>query len=144
MYSCSDISTILYLAVDSMCEMLLTGRKIRLGDLGDFSANLTSIGTEMADKFSAANITAVNVVWDCGKEFKNLVKDAELNLVASRAAQAPGIVCVLTSNCVCIHFQPIVNLGTNSIRQTGTFGFTVGRICVFLLKAMLNAVFVIL
>lgn len=127
-----------------MCEMLLTGRKIRLGDLGDFSANLTSIGIEMADKFSVANITAVNVVWDCGKEFKNLVKDAELNLVASRAAQAPGIVCVLTSNCVCIHFQPIVNLGTNSIRQTGTFGFTVGRICVFLLKAMLNAVFVIL
>ena len=87
-YSRADISAILYLAVDCMREMLLDGRKIRLGDLGDFSVSLTSTGAEMADKFSAANITAVNVVWDCGKEFKNLVKDAEFNLVASRAAQA--------------------------------------------------------
>ena len=87
-YSRADISAILYLAVDCMREMLLEGRKIRLGDLGDFSVSLSSTGAEIADKFSAANITAVNVVWDCGKEFKNLVKDAEFNLVASRAAQA--------------------------------------------------------
>ena len=87
-YSRADISAILYLAVDCMREMLLDGRKIRLGDLGDFSVSLTSTGAETADKFSAANITAVNVVWDCGKEFKNLLKDAEFNLVASRAAQA--------------------------------------------------------
>lgn len=30
----------------------------------------------------------MNVVWDCGQEFKNLVADAEFNLVASRSAQA--------------------------------------------------------
>lgn len=71
-----------------MREMLLEGRKIRLGDLGDFSVSLASKGAESADKFSAANITAVNVVWDCGQEFKNLVADAEFSLVASRSAQA--------------------------------------------------------
>lgn len=87
-YSRADISAILYLAVDCMREMLLEGRKIRLGDLGDFSVSLSSKGAESADKFSAANITAVNVVWDCGQEFKNLLADAEFNLVASRSAQA--------------------------------------------------------
>lgn len=30
----------------------------------------------------------MNVVWDCGSEFKNLITDAEFNLVASRSAQA--------------------------------------------------------
>ena len=87
-YSRADISAILYLAVDCMREMLLNGRKIRLGDLGDFSVTLASKGAETAEKFSAANITGMNVVWDCGQEFKNLLADAEFNLVASRSAQA--------------------------------------------------------
>ena len=87
-YSRADISAILYLAVDCMCEQLLEGKKIRLGDLGDFSVNLTSKGAETADKFTAQNITGVNVVWDPGLEFKNLLADAEFNLVASRSAQA--------------------------------------------------------
>ena len=87
-YSRADISAILYLAVDCMREQLLEGRKIRLGDLGDFSVNLSSKGAESAKKFSAENITAVNVVWDCGKEFENMVADAEFNLVPSRSAQA--------------------------------------------------------
>ncbi|MCQ2239410.1 MAG: hypothetical protein MJZ73_09290 [Bacteroidaceae bacterium] len=55
--------------------------------MGDFSVSLTSKGAESADKFSAQNITGVNVVWDCGTEFKNLLNDAEFNLVASRKAQ---------------------------------------------------------
>ena len=87
-YSRADIQSVLTQAVDCMREMLLDGRKIRLGDLGDFSVSLSSKGAETADKFSSANISAVNVVWDCGQEFKNLLPDAEFNLVASRAAQA--------------------------------------------------------
>ena len=86
-YSRADISAILYLAVDCMREQLLEGKKIRLGDLGDFSVSLTSKGAETADKFSAQNITSVNVNWECGSEFKNLIADAEFNLVASRKAQ---------------------------------------------------------
>ena len=87
-YSRADISALLYLAVDCMREQLLEGKKIRLGDLGDFSINLTSKGADTADKFSAQNITGVNVVWDPGMEFKSLLADAEFNLVASRSAQA--------------------------------------------------------
>ena len=90
-YSRADISAILYMAVDCMRELLLEGKKIRLGDLGDFSVNIQSKGADSADKFSAQNITAVNVTWDCGQEFKNLLADAEFNLVASRSAQAAVI-----------------------------------------------------
>ncbi len=90
-YSRADISAILYLAVDCMREQLLEGKKIRLGDLGDFSVSLSSKGAETADKFSAQNITGVNVNWECGSEFKNLLADAEFNLVASRSAQAAVI-----------------------------------------------------
>ena len=87
-YSRADIAAILYLAVDCMREQLLEGKKIRLGDLGDFAINLTSKGAETADKFSAQNITGENVEWTPGMEFKDLLADAEFNLVASRNAQA--------------------------------------------------------
>ena len=90
-YSRADISAILYMAVDCMREMLLEGKKIRLGDLGDFSILLASKGAETADKFTAQNITNVKVQWDPGQQFKNLLEDAEFNLVASRSAQAAVI-----------------------------------------------------
>jgi len=79
------------MAVDCMREMLLEGKKIRLGDLGDFSLLLSSKGAETADKFTAQNITNVKVQWDPGHQFKNLLDDAEFNLVASRSAQAAVI-----------------------------------------------------
>ena len=87
-YSRADISAILYLAVDCMREQLLEGKKIRLGDLGDFSINLSSKGAGSTEKFSSQNITGVNVIWEPGMEFKSLLADAEFNLVASRSAQA--------------------------------------------------------
>ena len=87
-YSRADISAILYMAVDCMREMLREGKKIRLGDLGDFSVLLSSKGAEDADKFTAQNITDVKVQWEPGQQFKTLRDDAEFNLVASRSAQA--------------------------------------------------------
>jgi len=110
-YSRADISAILYLAVDCMREMLLEGRKVRLGDLGDFSVSLSSKGAESAEKFSAANITAVNVEWDCGPEFKNLLVDAEFNLVASRSAQAALLKAIKSGS-------PVVDLGASSGSET--------------------------
>ena len=81
-YSRADISAILYIAVDCMREMLLEGKKIRLGDLGDFSLLLTSKGAEDADKFTAQNITGVKVQWEPGQEFKNLRDDAAREYLA--------------------------------------------------------------
>ena len=90
-YSRADISAILLMAVDCMREQLLEGKKIRMGDLGDFSVLLSSKGAETADKFTAQNITGVKVVWECGPQFRNLLDDAEFNLVAPRSAQAAVI-----------------------------------------------------
>lgn len=107
-YSRADISAILYLAVDCMRELLLDGKKIRLGDLGDFAVSIQSKGAESADKFSAQNITAVKVTWDCGEHFENLIADAEFNLVASRSAQAAVIKAIKAG-------EDTVSLNTNSI-----------------------------
>ena len=84
-YSRADISAILYMAVDCMREQLLEGKKIRLGDLGDFSVLLTSKGAEDADKFTAQNI--VKVQWEPGQQFKNLLDDAEFNLVEPQCSK---------------------------------------------------------
>ena len=108
-YSRADISAILYMAVDCMREQLLEGKKIRLGDLGDFSVSLTSKGAETADKFSTQNITGVNVVWDCGSEFKNLLTDAEFNLVASRSAQAAVLKAIKAGDTVVDLAKPVGN-----------------------------------
>ena len=87
-YSRADIMAILYMAVDCMREQLLEGKKIRLGELGDFSLALSSKGAETAEKFSSQNIQRVTVCWEPGSEFRNLLADAEFNLVATRSAQA--------------------------------------------------------
>ena len=74
-----------------MRELLLEGKKIRMGDLGDFSVSLSSRGAADAQSFSAQNITDLKVIWEPGVAFKSLLPDAEFNLVASRAAQAKVI-----------------------------------------------------
>ena len=90
-YSRADISAILYLAVDCMRELLLEGKKIRMGDLGDFSVSVSSRGAADAQSFTAQNITDLKVMWEPGMAFRSLLPDAEFNLVASRAAQAKVI-----------------------------------------------------
>lgn len=87
-YSRADIVAILTMAVDCMREQLLAGQKIQLGDLGNFYLTLTSTGAENAQKFNASvHIKGVNVIWERGAEFLNLLNEADFNLVASRSAQ---------------------------------------------------------
>ena len=68
-YSRADIMAILYMAVDCMREQLLEGKKIRLGELGDFSLSLSSKGAETAEKFSSQNIQRVTVCWEPAASF---------------------------------------------------------------------------
>ena len=121
-YSRADISAILYMAVDCMREMLLEGKKIRLGDLGDFSLLLGSKGAETADKFTAQNITQVKVQWEPGKEFKNLIDDAEFNLVASRSAQAAVLKAIRDGKSTVDLNQPINPDGGDDGNGGGTTG----------------------
>ena len=121
-YSRADISAILYMAVDCMREMLLEGKKIRLGDLGDFSLLLGSKGAETADKFTAQNINQVKVQWEPGKEFKNLLDDAEFNLVASRSAQAAVLKAIRDGKSTVDLNQPINPDGGDDGNGGGTNG----------------------
>ena len=87
-YGHADINAVLNIAVDHIREELLEGKKIRLGALGDFYITLSSNGVADASTFTARNITDVKVQWEPGPDFKNLINEAEFNLVAPRSAQA--------------------------------------------------------
>lgn len=87
-YSRADIQAVIILAVDCMREQLLAGQRIQLGNLGVFANSLRSSGAETAAKFTAENITEVNVLWRPGARFLNLREDAEFNLVPTRKAAA--------------------------------------------------------
>lgn len=69
-------------------EHLLDGKKVQLGELGNFWISLSSIGTPTLEDFSAKDIKAVNIVFTPGDDFENLIGRAKFNLVASRVAQA--------------------------------------------------------
>lgn len=87
-YGHADINAVPNIAVDHIREELLEGKKIRLGALGDFYITLSSNGVADASTFTAQNITDVKVQWEPGPDFKNLINEAEFNLVAPRSAQA--------------------------------------------------------
>ncbi len=77
--------------ISDMCEclveMLLEGKKVQLGELGNFWISLSSTGTDSLQQFATQNITAVNIVFSPGEDFKNLIARADFNPVSSRIAQ---------------------------------------------------------
>jgi hypothetical protein len=86
-YKRADIVAILTMAVDCMREQLLAGQKIQLGDLGDFSISINSIGAESSAAYNPAiHAKKLNVNWSAGTRFRNLLVDAVFNLVATRKA----------------------------------------------------------
>ena len=76
-YKRADIVAILTMAVDCMREQLLAGQKIQLGDLGDFSISINSIGAESSAAYNPAiHARKLNVNWSAGTRFRNLLEDA--------------------------------------------------------------------
>lgn len=87
-YGRADIQSVLTQAVDCMREMLLDGKKIELGDLGEFNIGFSSKGTETADDFNPVHhIKSVHVNWTPGNTFLDLKQAATFNLVTNRRAQ---------------------------------------------------------
>ena len=87
-FSRGTVKGVLSDAVSCLVEQLLEGKKVQLGELGNFWVSLTSIGAENMETFSASNIKEVNIIFTPGEDFENLRSRAEFNLVASRVAQA--------------------------------------------------------
>ena len=73
---------------ECLVEMLLNGKKVQLGALGDFWISLSSKGAATMEEFTAANITGINVIFTPGSDFADLFSRAQFNPVASRIAQA--------------------------------------------------------
>ena len=91
-YDAEDVQAILGKAVKCLREMLLAGKKVELGKLGEFYITLQGKGSESADKYNPAiHVEKVNVVWTPGKNFEDLKKEATFNLVANRDEQRAAI-----------------------------------------------------
>ncbi|MBQ8442669.1 MAG: DNA-binding protein [Bacteroides sp.] len=87
-YKRADIAAVLTMAVDCLREMLLSGTKVQLGDLGSFYVTFSSEGTMSPTEFNPElHIKSVNVNWERGADFLNLKEDATFNLVAIRSIQ---------------------------------------------------------
>ena len=87
-FSRGTVKGVLSDACSCLVEQLLEGKKVQLGELGNFWISLASNGAETMESFSAANIKEVNIIFTPGDDFENLRGRAEFNLVASRVAQA--------------------------------------------------------
>lgn len=87
-YSRGTVKGVIADMCECLVEMLLEGKKVQLGELGNFWISLSAAGAPALDKFSAQNIEAVNIVFTPGEDFENLRSRAEFNLVSSRLAQA--------------------------------------------------------
>ena len=60
----------------------------RLRDLGNFYVSLQSEGANTAAEFTSSMITGVNVNWEAGVKFQDLITEASFNPVPTRAAAA--------------------------------------------------------
>lgn len=87
-YGKGDIYAVLIEMVTCMREQLLLGNKIQLGDMGSFYVSLACKGADSLEDFTANNIKKVNVNWERGDDFKNLLNDATFEEVGTRKEQA--------------------------------------------------------
>lgn len=87
-YTRGTVRGVLLDMCECLVEMLLEGKKVQLGELGNFWISLTSRGAASPSDFTAENITGVNIVFTPGEDFENLIGRAEFNVVPSRKAQA--------------------------------------------------------
>ena len=77
--------------VSCLREMLVAGNKVEIEGLGTFGISLTSEGAESLDKFTSANIKAVNVVYTPSEDLQDLIQDATFTQVSSRRVQAAAL-----------------------------------------------------
>ncbi|MEL5894340.1 HU family DNA-binding protein [Bacteroides sp. GD17] len=82
----ADVSAVLISTVDNLFDGLRAGKQVDFGELGKFRLQITSNGAESAEKFTANNITGVNIQFVPGEDLKNLFAGMEFTPVPTRAA----------------------------------------------------------
>ena len=87
-YDRGDIIAIIVKLVSCSKELMLDGYRIQLGDLGKFYLTCQSEGAESLEKFTRANIKAINVNFMASKQFADMVQKVSLHKVPTRKAVA--------------------------------------------------------
>ena len=82
----ADVSAVLISTVENMIDGLREGLQVDFGDLGKFRLQITSKGVASAEKFTAANITGVNIQFVPGEDLKDIFSSLEFTPVPTRAA----------------------------------------------------------
>lgn len=82
----ADVSAVLISTVENMIEGLRVGEQVDFGDLGKFRLQISSRAADTADKFSATNITGVNIQFVPGEDLKNIFAGMEFSPVPTRKA----------------------------------------------------------
>lgn len=82
----ADVSAVLISTVENLFEALRSGKQVDFGELGKFRLQVTSRGAETAEKFTATNITGVNIQYVPGEDLRNLFVGMEFSPVPTRAA----------------------------------------------------------
>ena len=87
-YSRGKVSGVISDMCVCLVEMLLQGKKVQLGDLGDFWITLNSKGAKSCEEFNSSLITGLNIIFTPGEDFDGMLSKATFAPVASRAAQS--------------------------------------------------------
>lgn len=82
----ADVSAVLISTVENLFEALQEGKQVDFGELGKFRLQITSRGAETAEKFTATNITGVNIQYVPGEDLKDLFSGMTFAPVPTRAA----------------------------------------------------------
>lgn len=87
-YSRGKVKGIISDMCECLVEMLLEGKKVQLGELGNFWITLNSEGAESREAFTADKIVGINILFTPGADFDGMLAKATFKPVASRTAQA--------------------------------------------------------
>lgn len=82
----ADVAAVLISTVENLFDALRSGKQADFGELGKFRLQITSKGADSAEKFTATNITGVNIQFVPGEDLKNIFAGMEFSPVPTRAA----------------------------------------------------------
>ena len=75
----ADVTAVIIATVENMIDGLRAGEQVDFGDLGKFRLQITSRGAETAEKFTATNITGVNIQFIPGEDLKSIFSSLEFS-----------------------------------------------------------------
>ncbi len=86
-YGEGEVYGVLYAVAKTLRRLLLDGRKVEAGPLGDFYTVINGRGSANRANFARSNIKDVKVNWAAGKMLSGLMREAKFKQVIPREIQ---------------------------------------------------------